>query len=132
MSKKLSDVTEEEIIAFREDIERITVSKGFTKEEKLEQIKIRTKAMLRDFSYLDLFDALKNSKLRGNIKKQYGASYEAAIEELLEEKKKILSIGEVNEVLESLKKETDQANSFVKETRDFLSGSTDDSKKKKK
>ena len=120
MSRKLNDVTQEEIEAFRRDIEEISTSTKLTMPEKSERIKLRTKQMLRDFSYLDLFDNLKDSKVKGNSKQLYGSLYEQALEELLEEKKKSLTMEEIDDVLQHFQDETNKTRKFIKETSDSL------------
>ena len=120
MSRKINDVTQEEIEAFRRDIEEISTSTKLTMPEKSERIKLRTKQMLRDFSYLDLFDNLKDSKVKGNSKQLYGSLYEQALEELLEEKKKSLTMEEIDDVLQHFQDETNKTRKFIKETSDSL------------
>lgn len=120
MSKKITDVTEEEKLQFRKEIEDIRTSTKLTMPEKYERMKIKTKEMLRDFSYLDLFDALKVSKVKGNSKNMYGSLYEQALEELLEEKKKTLSMEEIDDVLQHFQDETNKTRKFIKETSDSL------------
>lgn len=120
MSKKITDVTEEEKLQFRKEIEDIRTSTKLTMPEKYERMKIKTKEMLRDFSYLDLFDALKVSKVKGNSKNLYGSLYEQALEELLEEKKKTLSMEEIDDVLQHFQDETNKTRKFIKKTSDSL------------
>ena len=120
MSRKLNDVTQEEIEAFRRDIEEISTSTKLTMPEKSERIKLRTKQLLRDFSYLDLFDNLKDSKVKGNSKQLYGSLYEQALEELLEEKKKSLTMEEIDDVSQHFQDETNKTRKFIKETSDSL------------
>lgn len=132
MSKKLSDVTQEEINEFKKDIEEISTSTKLTMPEKSERIKIRTKEMLRDFSYLDLFNSLKDSKVKGNSKQLYGIIYEQALEELLEEKKKTLTIDEINKILVHFADETNKTRNFINDTNDSLLSKEEIIKKSKK
>ena len=88
--------------------------------KKSEKIKERTKEILKDFSYLDLFEALKDSKIRGNSKTLNGILYEEALEELLKEKKKELSMDEIDDVLQHFQDETNKTRKFIKETTDSL------------
>lgn len=120
MSKKLTDITEQEREEFRKDIIDIKSSTKLTMVEKSEKIKERTKEILKDFSYLDLFEALKDSKIRGNSKTLNGILYEEALEELLKEKKKELSMDEIDDVLQHFQDETNKTRKFIKETTDSL------------
>ncbi len=132
MSRKIEDFSQEEILEFQKDIERIISNNSLSKFEKAERIKLRTKEILRDFSYLDLFNSLKTSKQSQNSK--YDAKrpskevdsdsnriiYEQAIEELLEEKKKVLSNKELDELLDHFQEETNKTQKFIDTTRKTL------------
>jgi len=120
MARKFTDFNDEEIKAFKKSVEEISTSTKLTMPEKSEKIKLTTMNLLKDLSYLDIFDALKDSKVKGNSKELYGIIYEQALEELLEEKKKELSIEEIDNLLQHFQDETNNTRKFIKETKESL------------
>lgn len=121
MVKKIEDIKPEEIDAFRREIEEISVSKSIrTASEKSEMIKLKIKKFFKDFSYIEIFKQLKESKINGNSRKTYGSIYELALEELLEEKKKLLSEKEIDGLLDYFQDETNKTRKFIKDTKSTL------------
>ena len=120
MSRKINDFSDEEIKEFRKIIEETSTSTKLTMPEKSKKIKLITMNLLKDLSYLDLFNALKDSKVKGNSKQLYGTIYEQALEDLLEEKKKELSMEEIDDLLQHFQDETNKTRKFIRETTNSL------------
>jgi len=104
----------------RENLEKIMNSNKLTMSEKMEAIKEEMKVLLRPCSYLELFEKLKVSKASKKSKDLYFGLYETALEEVLEEKKKTLSIEEIDAVMDHLQNETTKTIKFINDTRDSL------------
>lgn len=104
----------------KENLEKIMNSNKLTMSEKMEAIKEEMKVLLRPCTYLELFEKLKVSKASKKSKDLYFGLYESALEELLEEKKKTLSIEEIDNVLQYFQDETNKTRKFIKETSDSL------------
>jgi hypothetical protein len=120
MARKINDFSDEEIKEFRKIIEETSTSTKLTMPEKSKKIKLITMNLLKDLSYLDLFNALKDSKVKGNSKQLYGTIYEQALEDLLEEKKKELSMEEIDDLLQHFQDETNKTRKFIRETTNSL------------
>lgn len=116
----------------KEQLERIFKSSELTMMEKMEKIKDNIKNILKDYSYLDLFHKLKVTKALKKSKDMYLELYELALEELLEEKKKELTLEEIDEILKSFKIETIQTRKFINMAQKELLSKEDISEKSKK
>ena len=66
----------------KENLERIMNSNELTMSQKMEAIKEEMKILLRKFSYLEIFNKLKVSKVSKKAKGLYCALYEQSLEEL--------------------------------------------------
>ena len=120
MKKRIEDISQKEIDAFRKDIDEIRVSTKYTMPEKAEKVRERIEDFFKDFSYLETFKLLKESKIAGNSRKTYGPIYEEALENLLEQKKKELSYAEIDQILDHLQDETNRTIKFISQTRSTL------------
>ena len=120
MVKRMQDVTKKEIEIFRSDIDDIRVSTRYSMPEKADKIREKIEDFFRDFSYMEIFKLLKDSKIEGNSRKTYGSIYEEALENLLNEKKKELSYNEIDELLDHLQNETNRTRKFVTQTKSTL------------
>lgn len=116
----------------KEQLEKIFKSSELTMMEKMEKIKDNIKNILKDYSYLDLFHKLKVTKALKKSKDMYLELYELALEELLEEKKKELTLEEIDEILKSFKIETIQTRKFINMAQKELLSKEDISEKSKK
>ena len=104
----------------KENLERIMNSNELTMSQKMEAIKEEMKILLRKFSYLEIFNKLKASKVSKKAKGLFYALYEQSLEELLEEKKKDLSWEEIDQILDHLQDETNKTTKFIKDTKETL------------
>ncbi len=115
----------------KEFLEKTMNSTKLTMSEKMETIKEEMKILLRDNSYLDLFNKYKVSKLSKKSKDLYHELYDLALEELLEEKKKDLSFEELTKIQDYFKKETEKTREFISKTEKELLSKKDIDEKSK-